>query len=217
MKRTPLTVLSLGLCLLTVLSAPGQASPWNAPVTRGIPTLGASLPPLALPDVFGHRHSLVGMKQPVTLLFFCGCTPCHDFARLWSQVQQSGDLAPQAAASRSATANPATQSPATVVVFLGGADAARAFAAQTGLDLSQTLLLLDPLDQIGQRFGVIQCPRVFVADGAHRLVYTSPDDPAPHPSAPALVSRTLTAWRRLPADKNPAPGKNPAPEKKAAP
>ena len=217
MKRTPLTALSLGLCLLAVLSAPGQASAKEQapakgrPPVKGGPSVGASVPALTLPDVGGRRYSLGGMRQPVTLLFFCGCTPCHEFARLWSQVQQGGDLAP-----RASVHSPATHSPATVVVFLGGADAARAFAAQTGLDPSQTLLLLDPSDQAGQRFGVVQCPRVFVTDGAHRLVYTNPDDPIPPLSAPVLVSRTLTAWRTLTTGKQAAgkqavPGKRPSP------
>ena len=212
MGRTPLTAIPIGLCLLSVLSAPGLAAAKKGPatkgvsVTKGLPTVGAALPSLALPDVAGRRHSLGGMKQPVTLLFFCGCTPCHEFARLWSQVQQGGDLAPQAD-----TPGAVVRDPATVVVFLGGADAARAFAAQTGLDPSQTLLLLDPSDRAGQRFGVIQCPRVFVTDGARRLAYTNPDDPAPRLSAPALVSRTLTAWRRLNAVKKAVSVKKAAP------
>lgn len=201
MKRHMPTILSLTvLSLLVVLSGPGQASPESGPA------VGKAIPVLTLPDVAGHKHSLSEKGQPMALLFFCGCAPCHDFARLWSQVQQAGDLAPQAA-SRSSAAH----TPATVAVFLGGAADARAFAAQTGLDLSKTLLLLDPSDQMGQRFGVLQCPRVFVTDGARRLVYTSPDDPAPRLSAPALVSRTLTAWHH----QNGA--KKAAPEKKAAP
>ena len=202
MRPPLLTILPLTLFLLAVISGPGQASPQSGPL------VGASVPALALPDIAGHKHSLSEKGRPVTLLFFCGCAPCHDFARLWSQVQQSGDLAPQAPPHRSAT-----RSPATVVVFLGGATAARAFAAQTGLDLSQTLLLIDPSDRMGQRFGVIQCPRVFVADAARRLVYTNPDadGPAPRLSATALVSRTLTAWRHLPAEQKALPGKKAAP------
>jgi len=81
------------------------------------------------------------------------------------------------------------------------------------LDPSQTLLLLDPSDQIGQRFGVIRCPRVFVANAAHRLVYTNPDaaDSTPPLSASALVSRTLTAWRHLPAENKVIPEKKTLP------
>ena len=187
MKRPPRISLLMLLSWLMALSAPGQAS------AKGGLLVGSAVPALILPDAAGRKHSLSELKRPVTLLFFCGCAPCHDFARLWSQVQQNGDLTPQLNAHK----------PATVVVFLGGAAEARAFAAQTGLDPSQTLLLLDPSDQIGQRFGVIRCPRVFVADAAHRLVYTNPDadDSALHLSAPALVSRTLTAWRHLPIEK----------------
>ena len=187
MKRTPRKFLLVLLSLLAALSVPGQAS------AKGGLLVGSAVPALTLPDTSGRKHSLSELKRPVTLLFFCGCAPCHDFARLWSQVQQNGDLTPQLNAHK----------PATVVVFLGGAAEARAFAAQTGLDPSQTLLLLDPSDQIGQRFGVIRCPRVFVADAAHRLVYTNPDaaDSTLHLSASALVSRTLTVWRHLPIEK----------------
>lgn len=183
-------------CLLVSLGTLGQAG--------AAPAVGAAVPALSLPDVAGHTHRLSEKGRPATLLFFCGCAPCHDFARLWGQAQQGGAFAPQAPAR-------AAQGPATVVVFLGAAGAARLFAAETGLDLSQTLLLCDPSDRAGQQFGVVQCPRVFVTDRARRLAYTSPDDPAPHPSAPVLVSRTLTALRRLPAGNKAAPGKKVAP------
>ena len=197
MKRTPRIFLLMLLSWLMVLNAPGQAS-----AKGGLP-VGSAIPTLTLLDAAGRKHSLSEIKRPVTLLFFCGCAPCHDFARLWSQVQQNGDLTPQLDAHK----------PATVVVFLGESAEARAFAAQTGLDPSQTLLLLDPSDQIGQRFGVIRCPRVFVANAAHRLVYTNPDaaDSTLHLSAPALVSRTLTAWRHLPAEKKAIPEKKTLP------
>ena len=204
MKRPLLALLSL----LAALSAMGQISAKSSPSVGKAVMVGKAIPALTLPDVAGRKHSLTKREQPLTLLFFCGCAPCHDFARLWSQVQQSGDLKTQAAVRA-----PAAHSPATVVVFLGGAAAARAFAAQTGLDLSQTLLLLDPSDQMGQRFGVIQCPRIFVVDAGHRLVYTNLDagDPAPPLSATALVSRTLTAWRHLPAEQKVIPQKKVAP------
>lgn len=198
MKRSLLAVLSV----LAALSTMGQTS------AKGGPSVGKAIPTLTLTDVAGPKHSLSKREQPMTLLFFCGCAPCHNFARLWSQVQQSGDLKTQAAVRA-----PAAHSPATVVVFLGGAADARAFAAQAGLDLSQTLLLLDPTDQIGQRFGVIQCPRIFVVDANHRLVFTNPDADAHTPplSATALVSRTLTAWRHLPAELKVTPQKKVAP------
>lgn len=192
MKRPLLVFFLISFCLLVALSALGRAG--------AAPTVGAVVPALALPDTAGHTHSLSKKGRPVTLLFFCGCAPCHDFARLWGQVQQGGELVSRAPAR-------AAHGPATVVVFLGRADAARAFAAETHLDLSQTLLLCDPSDQVGQKFGVVQCPRVFVTDRARRLAYTSPDDPAPRPSVPVLVSRTLTALRRLPAGNRAAPGK----------
>ena len=95
------------------------------------------------------------------------------------------------------------------MVFLGDAPGARAFVAETGLDPSQTLVLTDPMDRVSRSYGVVQCPRVFVLDAHTHWTYTNPDagrDAQPPLSAPALVSRALTAWRRLTP---PRPGTTP--------
>ena len=138
-----------------------------------------------LPDAAGRPHSLHGLQgSPHLMFFFCGCAPCHACARLWAQAQRGGELF-----------GAKTPTP-TVVIFLGNAPGARAFVAETGLDPSQTLILNDPMDRVSRSYGVIQCPRVFVLDTHTRLAYTN-SEAGPPLTAPALVSRTLTAWRRL--------------------
>lgn len=184
------------VCLLaTGLLLPCAAAPKNSR-----PRLGAVLPAPTLPDLSGRKHSFTEAgTQPGVLFFFCGCPPCHETARLWSQVQQSGELAAKTAPGK--PSNKSSKKPATTVVFLGAAAQARAFAAETGLDPAQTLILLDPTDRAGQDFGVVQCPRAFVTNSAHRLTYTNPDQgrTAAAPAPSALVSEALTAWRRLPS------------------
>lgn len=186
------------LILPALLSAPGQAA------AKSSPRHGSAVLAFRLTDLAGKQHNLTELKkQSCTLFFFCGCTPCHECASLWSQVQRGDDLVPKAPGS----------GPATVVIFLGEAAAAHAFAAETHLDLSQTLLLTDPSNGAGQKFGVIQCPRVFVLGADHRLVYTNPDndDRAPRLTTTALVSRTLTAWRHLTAPAKPVTKKRASP------
>ncbi len=174
------------LLLLFGLALPGQSAPGGV-------SAGAPLPALALRDSAGHRHGPAEWQgRPVALLFFCGCAPCHAFARLWAQAQEGGDLG--------------SKTPSTVVVFSGSPAAAEAFARDTGLDPAQTLLLTDPDDSAGRAYGVRQCPRVFVADPRGRLAYTNPDGGS-GPAA-AGVSRALTAWRKA----SPAP---PPPETSA--
>lgn len=177
----------VALCLLVAFGT----SPVLA--ANDLPRTGSRVPAIILPDVAGHPRCLTEFKnRPLVLFFFCGCPPCHACARLWADVQQAGEIS----RGRSATG------PQTVAVFLGDAEAARRFASKTGMDPAQTLLLMDPSDRTGQRFGVIQCPRVFVLDAGGRLTYTNsennPGTNSPRLSAAALVSRTLTAWRHLP-------------------
>ena len=178
----------IALALLTVLSAVGLPSSADSRPKDGKPPVGAALPNVMLTAISGRPRRLTALgRQPCILFFFCGCVPCHQTAQLWSQIQQNGDL--------KQTGTP------TVIVFLGDAGSARAFAVQTGLDFTRTLILTDPTDQTGQKFGVVDCPRVFVADAGHRLTYTNPDtgDAVPRLAPAALVSRTLSAWHRLPA------------------
>ena len=156
--------------------------------------IGDPLPAFALADLAGHRHRLAEFRgRSVALFFFCGCSPCHQCARLWAQVQLNGDL------SRADLRKGNHIS--TVIVFTGSAGAARSFATDTGLDLNQTLLLIDPADSLSAKFHVQQCPRVFIVNPAGRLIYTNPDDDDPRPrlTPPAVVSRASTAWWSLPS------------------
>ena len=144
-----------------------------------------SAPAFTLPDAAGHRRSLEEFRgRPIAVLFFCGCTPCRDFARLWAQAQQNGDFRDGEHASA-------------VVVFGGDRAAANAFAEQTKLDLFRTLVLADPDDSISRKFDVGQCPRVFVLDTAGKVTYSSPEAGKSASRLPPLVlfSRVLTVWR----------------------
>lgn len=146
-------------------------------------------PPFTLTDVDGHRRALADFRgRPVALYFFCGCSWCRQCAQVWGQFQRSGSLGPR----------PGAAAPATVVVFSGGAVEARAFAAQAGLDLRQTALLLDPALRVTQDlYHAEPCPRVVVLDAQGRMRYTNTHrDDAPR-TAPALAvaSRALTALR----------------------
>ena len=176
------------LCFFAFFGAHGPLCAKSKPQAQ--PQLGHAVPGITLPDTAGHLHRPPEFRKPCVLLFFCGCAPCHDFARLWAQAQDAGEIRGEHAASAR-----------TVVVFLGDAGAARQFTSETGLAPAETLILTDPSDQTGQRFGVVQCPRVFVLDAAGHLKYTNPEstDPPKPLSAAALVSRTLTAWHRLEA------------------
>ncbi len=175
-RRLPALLLLCCLCLACCLPT----------VAKSVVSLGLPLPAFSLPDTDGHLHGLAELRgKPVALFFFCGCRPCHDCARLWAQVQANGDLGGKQQSS--------------VVVFSGPAADARKFAADTGLDPAQTLVLADPDDRVTSAYGVRQCPRIFVAGPLETLAYTSPDtgDPAPRLPAPALVSRVLTVWHTL--------------------
>ena len=81
----------------------------------------------------------------------------------------------------------------TVVVFLGDAADAQAFAAATGLDPAQTVFLLDPASATAVTFGALPCPRLFALDpkGVIRYVNAQADDAPPQAPAALLVSRLL--------------------------
>jgi len=188
MKRLVLIALFLLTCFGTPLTLAAK-NPFQAGHSVRV---GQSVPAVTLPDNAGRKHSLAEFQgRPYALFFFCGCAPCHDCARLWAQVQQNGDLQMGGFGQGKKIS--------TVVIFLGGVEAARSFVLETGLDLSQTLLLTDPDDHTTQKFQIIQCPRVFVVDAGGRLAYTNPDmgDTAPRLTNPALVSRALTVWRHF--------------------
>jgi hypothetical protein len=145
----------------------------------------------ALTDLDGKRHTLADFKgRPVALFFFCGCEPCHKVADAWGQVQASGSL-------RSADA--AVPDPATALVFLGNADAARAFLDQVRLDRKQTAVLPDGDLSVARSYNALACPRTFVVDTKGAVTYTNnqKDDSPQKGSAIVIASKTLAALRTL--------------------
>lgn len=190
MKR--LVPLLLGCLLTNTALASGRRSVPNVPCTNAHPGEAnpTSAPAFALPDGDGHHRSLAEFRgRPVTLFFFCGCPWCARCAETWGKFQGGGVLP---AGSKD------TATPITLVVFSGDAAAARAFATQVGLDLSQTVLLPDPTMRVTQGlYHAEPCPRLFVLDAQGRVRYTNNHkDDAPR-SAPALAlcSRALDALR----------------------
>ncbi len=171
------------------LEITGTAGPATVASSRPGPPAFAGAAPLeaqaapvfALTDTAGHRRSLAEFRgHPVALFFFCGCPWCADCARQWAGVR--------------AGAVPAgTQA---LVVFSGNAASARRFAAETGLDKQQTIVLADPaLAVTERRYRLNTCPRVFALDAAGIIRYTNThsDDAARVAPAAAIISRTTAA------------------------
>ncbi len=177
-----------------------------APLPTPIKTNPAALPQdFTLADTSGvSRHLSEFRGRPAALFFFCGCPWCIKCAQTWSQFQRGGVLSSDATPSQSlSTSQPASSSsgsslPATVIVFSGGADAARAFATETGLDPAQTTFLLDPDLKVTTAYHADPCPRVFVLDSQGSLRYTNnhKDDAARQAPALAIASRALDALRQ---------------------
>ena len=124
---------------------------------------------------------------------------------MWGRFQRSGSLRPQTALPTVAPL------PATLVVFSGNAAAARAFAAETGLDPAQTVLLPDPTMRVTtDLYHADPCPRLFVLDGRGVLRYTNnhKDDAAREVPEMVIASRALDALRAcksIPAKKAATP------------
>jgi hypothetical protein len=133
----------------------------------------------------------------VALFFFCGCSWCGEIAKEWAGLQQSGAL-PNAKGDVSKSSAPAIF-PATVVVYSEmEPEIAREMALMYGLNLAQTVVLIDPDMRVTE--GVYKadpCPRVFVLDAKGVLRYTNnhPDDQPRKAPAIAIVSRTVGALR----------------------
>jgi hypothetical protein len=163
----------------------------------GLPAINTPFPAFTLPDTEGKTHALAELKgRPVALFFFCGCERCQRCALTWAQLQQGGALAAlPAAPANVAAATSASDAPNTVIIFMGDAEATRAFAATAGLDSKQTLLLPDPKLTLTQRVHALPCPRTFALDGKGivRYVNAHKDDDPLKASAATIVTRTLEA------------------------
>ena len=155
-------------------------------------------PAFTLKDVDGASHTLAEYRgRPVVLCFACGCRWCHEFGTEWAQMQRTGVLT-DAAGQTDPTAVPTSKPPVTLVVFMGDAAAARAYAASAGLDLKQTVLLPDADFKVTRLYHAMPCPRLYVMDGAGLLRYVNRHaDDAPQKAAAALlVARTIDGLRR---------------------
>ncbi len=153
----------------------------------------ALAPPFTLKDAAGRARTLKAFRgQPVALFFFCPCAECHRVAELWSQTQAGEDDRPKT----ETAAAPETARPiATIVVFAGEAADATRFAAETGLDATQAILLCDPDSAVAQKYDAIPCPRVFAlgADGKTRYTNRLPNAKVSETAPVPVVTRTREA------------------------
>jgi hypothetical protein len=159
-----------------------------------------SAPAFSVRDISGKVHSQTEISgRGGVLFFFCGCQPCHEAAKLWSQIQRGGALPVDAAGKPSST----------LIFFFGEKDAARTFVQQTGLDPGLTGMVADPKMLVGRKFGVETCPRAFVVEASGKIGYTNTrkDDRAEGGSVTIIVSRVVQAVRdakKEPPDAAPA-------------
>lgn len=167
--------------LLMLLLIAGLTLPPGPAPAASSAALGRPAPAFTLADDRGVRHSLAQFcGRPVALLFFCGCPDCTRTAALWAQLQRGSTLPGRAA---------------TLVVFSGDNRAARAFADQTNLDLTHTVLLPDPTQRVSQgTYAAEPCPRVFIIDAAGRVRYTNRHT-GTSPDALSVVSYALSTLR----------------------
>ncbi len=165
-------------------TAPAGTSP-TPPAASPAPQAGHPAPAFALTDAQGKPFSLAATRGHATaLFFFCGCPWCADVARVWGQVQRGAHLPASAR---------------TLVVFAGTGAAAKAFAAQNGLNLKQTTLLPDPDSHVTEDvYRLNSCPRAFALDPAGLVRYTNDhaDDQPRRAPAKTIVLRTSLALGR---------------------
>ena len=173
--------------------------PWGAGADTALPE-NRHAPAFTLKDADGTRRQLTDYRgRPVVLCFACGCKWCHDFGIEWAQMQHSGVL-PDAVGQTEAAPAAASTAPLTLVVFMGDAVAARAYAAAVGLDLKQTVLLPDADFKVTRLYHAMPCPRLYVLDGNGLLRYVNrhADDAPQKAPAPLLVAKTIDGLRRTP-------------------
>lgn len=176
-------------------------------------------PAFTLKDVDGVSHTLTEYRgRSLVVLFACGCQWCHDFGTEWAQMQRSGVLA-DAVGQKEPDAAAASKAPVTLVVYMGEATAARAYAVSVGLDLKQTVLLPDADYKVTRQYHALPCPRFYVLDanGLLRYVNNHADDAPQKAAASLLVAKTIDGLRRttLPPPISPPathPTKKPVPK-----
>jgi peroxiredoxin len=160
--------------------------------------VGRAAPLFRLQDPGGHRYALSDYRgRNVVVLFFCGCSWCADCAHAWAEMQRNGVLKPAATNAKSSR----LASPVTLVVFAGGREETRAFAAQSRLDARQTLFLSDADQKVTlDAYKATVCPRAFVIDARGVVRYTNnhPEDAPRQAPAEAIVAQIITALRQLP-------------------
>ncbi len=176
----------------------------RAAATVGGPHAGMPAPAFHLQDMQGHPCSLADFRgRTITLCFFCGCQPCHDFARAWGEIQTSDalphDLPPKSApkGKGKGTTAASPRPPLTLIVFFGDAQTAHEFDIQTGLDDEQTRILCDPMLSLARVYSAEPCPRLFVIDthGVIRYTNNHADDAPLKASADLLVARVVDSLR----------------------
>lgn len=190
----------------------------SASTEQAAPAVKKPAPVFTLVDTQGQKRKLAEFRgRPITLFFFCGCQWCHECGQAWSQLQRSGALPQPGATSGKQGDSSIERSPLTLVVFQGDAEAACGFAAETGLDLKQTVLLPDPNLAVTQTYRALPCPRAFVLDGQGLVRYTNnhADDAPQKAPALAIVSRVVDALRACAANPAPAPTQTKSPPKHA--
>jgi len=165
-------------------TAPAGTPP-TPPAASPAPQVGQPAPAFALTDAQGKPFSLAATRgHAITLFFFCGCPWCAAVARAWGQVQRGAHLPASAR---------------TLIVFAGTGAAAKAFAAQNGLNLKQTTLLPDPDSHVTEGvYRLNSCPRAFALDPVGLVRYTNDhaDDQPRRAPAKTIVLRTSLALRR---------------------
>jgi hypothetical protein len=120
----------------------------------------------SLVDINGKKRSLSDYHgHPIILFFFCGCDACEACAEGWAQLQQTHVL-PQGTKQH--------PSPITLVIYSGSAEEAKGLAVKSGLNVSETLFLLDPDQRVTEiQYHAASCPHVFVARGSGEVCYSS--------------------------------------------
>ncbi len=167
-------------------SRPATASADGGYTPPALPKLHQAVPAFTLIDTRGTIRNLIQYQgKPVVLFFFCGCDWCTQCARLWGKWQHQ-DSKPGK-----------TPLPQTLIIFSGDSETAATFAKQTGLDLSQTVILPDTSMQVTDLYHADPCPRVFTLDSQGMLIYTNDhkDDAPRKASAQTILTYVLNSLK----------------------